>query len=130
MTRHYVWMALLLGLWAMGCNEPCQTYCDNVTDFYNGCVVDTADAGDNDVTWAKLGSDDANEYHAKCLDRFERTLEVVKTEDRNVIYDWCAAATLEVATASTCDSFVEPDRPDLLANEEETEDSATDDTGL
>ena len=122
MTNPLPWIVLVAGLVAAGCNEPCQTYCDNVTDLYNGCVVDDSDASDSDVTWSSVGADNAEEYHAKCLDRFERTLSVAKIEDRNVIYDWCAQANLAVASASTCDSFEEPELPDLLTNEHEETD--------
>ena len=49
---------------------------------------------------------------------------------RERIIATAGAARLEVAAASPCDSYVEPDRPDLLANEEETEESSTDETGF
>ncbi len=117
-----------IGLWAAGCNTPCQTFCDNVTDYVNGCVVELEDLGDDDtantqevLTWQKAGAEDATDYHQQCMDRFERTLTVAKAEDRNVVYDWCIQANLSVASTTQCGELELPNLPDLMTNEQEEE---------
>ncbi len=113
MTLRYGWILVIAGLWIAGCNTPCQTYCDSITDFYNGCVVPPDESGTEDVTWQTVGADSAEEYHQKCLDRFERTLVVAKLEDRNAIYDWCIAANMAVAAAPNCEELEIPEKPTL-----------------
>ena len=125
MSPRWWWIAVLLGLLAAGCNEPCQTFCDSITEFYDGCVVPPDEAGTEDVTWGSVGAESAEEYHATCLARFERTLVVARTEDRNVIYDWCVAANMTVATQTECDGLELPEEPDLLVGEKEEDQEET-----
>ena len=121
MMRHACWIAMLAGFWMTGCNEPCQTYCDNITDFYNGCVENGDPEADDAITWGTLGAEGAEDYHASCLDRMERTISIARTEDRNIIYDWCEMANMAVASASNCGSFSTPELPDLTNEGDEGE---------
>jgi hypothetical protein len=119
MNIRWWWIPALAGLVLAGCNTPCQTYCDSITDFYNGCVVPPDDSGTEDLTWQSVGADSAEEYHSKCLDRFERALVVARTEDRNALYDWCITANLSVAAAPTCEDLELPEQPSFQDLEDE-----------
>ena len=112
----WLWLLALVpaGLAVSGCNVACQTYCDNITDFYHGCVVPEEGAANNDVTWQSLGADDAEDYWTQCHERFERTLVIARVQDRNVIYDWCTEASMAVARSPTCDSLELPPALDQL----------------
>lgn len=114
MRRTWWILALPVGLWLAGCNVPCQTYCEDLTHFYEACVVpDDENDGNEDVSWSTLGAEGAADYQQKCLDRFESALMVARTEDRNLIYDWCTNATAHVAMTSKCTDLTFPEKPDL-----------------
>jgi len=121
----WLWLLVVVaaGFAVSGCNVACQTYCDNITDFYHGCVVSSDDAtSPEDITWQTLGADDAEDYWSQCHDRFERTLHITRVEERNIVYDWCTEASLAVAGASRCSDLELPEPLDLLNQEEETGD--------
>jgi hypothetical protein len=121
LSRAPAWLWLLglvpAALAVSGCNVACQTYCDNITDFYHGCVVPEDGAAQDDITWQNLGADDAEAYWTQCHERFERTLVIARVQDRNAIYDWCTEASMAVAGAPNCDDLELPEPLDLLNQE-------------
>jgi len=112
----WLWLLALVpaAIAVSGCNVACQTYCDNITDYYHGCVVSEEGAAQDEITWQSLGADNAEDYWTHCHERFERTLVIARVQDRNAIYDWCTEASMAVAGASTCDALELPDPLDLL----------------
>ena len=115
---------MVLGLLASGCNKPCQTYCLYLTDYWDGCVTESDEetsSSSTDVTWQSLGAADYADYGQKCDKRFENALLVARTEERNLIYDWCADAMLAVAATTTCGDLELPDNLEIGEEDQEDE---------
>ncbi len=122
----YGWATMvLLGLAAAGCNTPCQTYCQTLTDHIAVCVENEAVTQQGEVwDWGQLGAASADDYYSRCMTQWESALQIARAEDRNEIYDWCTTANTQVVIQQDCEASIAlPEYPDFM-----DEDVAEDET--